>query len=269
MHKGRKLFFIAMVLMFLLSACDKGESADFQSQVKAQLILIQGDLSIYYENYALKATASQDLVFKMIIPPLKRPGWEETISFIAQAIPKTKGELPELCREAGEFYREIDSLDYDSATRGDFADICQRLYPYLERLSRHLDLALAEGVQPLGNEARPGEDPGKEGSNTNCPIPDSRWDGGKAKDTGGLETLNGYSIVFRGGFAYFGTTYDTTDFITQQGTKMTYTIEGSRITFRSVKDPRSVVMTYSGSTITDNADPEKCAFEAGYVFRKQ
>lgn len=91
-----------------------------------------------------------------------------------------------------------------------------------------------------------------------------RWDGDTASGA-----MNGYSIVFYNGRAYFGITYEDDDYIINNGLELTYTISGNQITFNSVSDNRSVVMTYSGSTITDNADPEKCAFEAGYVFTKQ
>lgn len=255
-----RLISLALGFTLFLSACGQEKPSEFQSEVNAQLILALGDFSVYYENYAQKAAASLDRVFQLIIPPIQRLGWQETAEFFKEAIPKTKGELAELCRGASGFYGEIDDLDYGSAKREDFQDICQRLYPYLQSLSRHLALPLAESVGPVnsGTAVNPGTDTSPPGSDpTGQTIPDGRWDGGKAQDKGGLETLNGYSIVFGGGFAYFGSTYDTADFIIQHGTKMTYDIQGNRITFRSVKDPRSSTMTYAGDAITDNTDPEQ------------
>jgi hypothetical protein len=95
-------------------------------------------------------------------------------------------------------------------------------------------------------------------------IEDSRWDGDVVSGA-----MNGYSIVFRDGKAYFGTTYETDSVIISSGLELTYTISGGSMTFKSAEDNRSVVMTYDGKTFTDNTDPDKCAFEAGYVFRKQ
>ncbi len=95
-------------------------------------------------------------------------------------------------------------------------------------------------------------------------ISDSRWDGDAVSGA-----MNGYSIVFRGEKAYFGITYETESEIVADGLELTYSISGKNITFKSVEDERSVVMTYDGKTITDNTDPDKCAFEAGYVFTKR
>lgn len=95
-------------------------------------------------------------------------------------------------------------------------------------------------------------------------ISDSRWDGDTASGA-----VNGYSIVFRNEKAYFGITYETDSEIIAGGLELTYSISGKNITFKSVDDARTVVMTYDGKTITDNTDPDKCAFEAGYVFKKQ
>jgi hypothetical protein len=81
--------------------------------------------------------------------------------------------------------------------------------------------------------------------------------------------MNGYSIVFYDGKAYFGTTYEPDSVIISSGLELTYTISGSSITFKSTEDSRSVVMAYDGKTITDNTDSDKCAFAAGYVFEKQ
>lgn len=157
---------LALVFTFLFSSCGNNDAVDFRSQIEAQLILAQGDLSIYYENYASKASATADMVFKMIIPPIKRPGWQETLAFFSEVVPKAKGEQSELCHRAHDFYTEIDRLDYANARRGDFEKYLSTPVPFPAVLIPTLGLGLAgrcaafgrySGEPPSGKQRRRGQ----------------------------------------------------------------------------------------------------------------
>lgn len=94
-------------------------------------------------------------------------------------------------------------------------------------------------------------------------IPDSRWDGKQASGA-----MNGYSIIFCNEKAYFGTTYEDDDTIISSGQATTYTIEGGKIIFKAVGDPRTAIMSYDGTKITESVKKSETVFQPGYVFTK-
>lgn len=84
-------------------------------------------------------------------------------------------------------------------------------------------------------------------------VANSRWDGDRPSSTGsdGLEQINGFSIVFQNGKAYFGTTYDTTADIISEGLEVTYTLSGSTIVFTNTDTDEKATCKYTNNTIVD------------------
>ncbi len=255
------------------SGASKSVAAEANSdEERTALVLSQilDDFRGFYFSFYMKATAEDQYFEDTQVILVQRKDEADTVEYITKIEKTSDNSLAELCTDIVAMYGAINSFTY-GAERKLYTDMCGRLYDLIGRIADQLGEPFPADVLPLSEpSSKPSSkpdtsvEPSASSDSNSKKIPDSRWDGDNASGA-----MNGYSIVFYNDRAYFGITYEDDEFIISNGLELTYTISGNKLTLNSVSDSRSVVMTYDGTTITDNPDKNKCAFEPGYVFRKQ
>lgn len=257
----KKRFYLFAVLLLLaggLCACSN-QADQLEKKAAEQLQLVLDDFTGYYVNFYHKAAAEEDLFTLADLVLISRVDEADTVAYLNEAAALPQSELSELCVDLASEYEAIHAFPFDAA-QPEYIAFCNDMYPVLEHLCNYLGEPVPADVLPVESESVltvPSTDSNMQTGDSGQtdpaePIPNSRWD-----------SSDGYSLLFRNGIVYLGTTMEDDSFILGNGTAANYTVEGTALIFQAVNDPRTATFDYNGSEMVDTNGE---MFDAGSRF---
>lgn len=187
-----------------------------------------------------------------------------------------------LCSKVNTLYENVSDLK-DSSYRNNVINLCNNLYEYLQSLADYLGEVLPSYIVKVDTTTPNASATAKNTSSakitattssksasptssskasTSATISNSRWNGKKASSAS-----NGYSIIFKNGKAYLGTTLESDSTIISSGHQCTYEVKNGKIYFKSIGDSRTATMTYDGSKIVESSVKSQTIFEQNYILK--
>lgn len=241
----KKRFYLFAVLLLLaggLCACSN-QANQLEEKAAEQLQLVLDDFTGYYVNFYYKAAAEEDLFTLADLVLISRVDEADTVAYLNEAAALPQSELSELCGDLAAEYEVIHTFSYDAA-QSEYIAFCYDMYPVLERLCNYLGEPVPTDVLPVESASAlpvPSTDGNTQAETAPAePISNSRWD-----------SSDGYSLLFRNGIVYLGTTMEDDSFILSNGTAANYTVKGAALVFQAVDDPRTATFDYNGSEMVD------------------
>jgi len=301
----KKSFVSILIIIFLLSltACSDNKTATVNSnttssqnstansqedidEAEDMLSTSYSDFIGYYRILYKKAKSETDDVLKKFdtsgiilrdnnddVIKYFETGWSEKIGLDDNSSDKEE-QLYDLCHDTFTLYSNV-SFSKDSQFRSTITTLCNNIYAYLVNLADYLGVSLPSDIVKIDTttpnasatanstaSSKSAAPTSTTKTSTAAAISNSRWDGKKASNAS-----NGYSIIFKNGKAYLGTTLESDSTIISSGHQCTYEIKNGMIYFKSIGDSRTATMTYNGSEIVESSIKSETIFEQNYVFK--
>lgn len=204
-------------------------------------------------------------------------GWSEKIGLDDNSSDKEE-QLYDLCHDTFTLYSNV-SFSKDSQFRSTITTLCNNIYAYLVNLADYLGVSLPSDIVKIDTttpnasattnstasanstaSSKSAAPTSTTKTSTSTTIQNSRWDGKKTSNAS-----NEYSIIFKNGKAYLGSTLESDSTIISSGHQCTYEIKNGKIYFKTIGDSRTATMTYSGDKIVESSVKSETIFEQNYV----